>query len=89
MVAGKFGISAGGGGKGMKWKCTKCGHVDEIKDLGRSKGGKARVKVAFKGLTKKQISERMKAVRRGKKKNTEVRDGGLPPFSGPPGSDPV
>lgn len=58
----------------MKHTCTKCGHVDEIKDPGRSKGGKARVKVAFKGMTKKQISERMKAVRKGKKKNAEVSD---------------
>jgi len=37
----------------MKHKCSKCGHVDTIKDAGRAKGGKAR----WKGRTKKERSE--------------------------------
>jgi hypothetical protein len=37
----------------MKHKCSQCGHVDTIKDAGRTKGGKAR----WKGTTKKQRSK--------------------------------
>lgn len=37
----------------MKHKCTNCGHVDVIKAVNQSKGGKAR----WKGTTKKDRSE--------------------------------
>ncbi len=36
----------------MKHKCTNCGHVDEIKAVNQSKGGKAR----WKGTNKKTRS---------------------------------
>ena len=42
----------------MKHKCTKCGHVDEIKATNQAKGGKAR----WKGMTTNERSEALREV---------------------------
>ena len=46
---------AGSARNAIKHKCSKCGHVDTIKDKGRAKGGKSR----WSGMTKAQRSEAM------------------------------
>lgn len=44
----------------MKHKCSKCGHVDEIKLAPQAKGGRSR----WDGLSKKERSAEMKRVRK-------------------------
>ena len=43
----------------MKHRCSKCGHVDEIKLRAQAKGGRSR----WEGMSKEERSAEMKRVR--------------------------